>query len=84
MSKEGLLKGKDSTVDSLVVTSLLKIPLVYYILITFYTKQVTLMWWSTVLRFPVYSVFPGLSFKRASLLKVEISAELVQSLRKSL
>jgi hypothetical protein len=42
------------------------------------------MWGSIVLRFSVYSVFPGLSFKRASLLKVEISAELVQSLRKSL
>jgi hypothetical protein len=45
MSKEGLLKGKDRTADSLVVTSLLKIPLVYYLLFTFYTKQVTLMWW---------------------------------------
>jgi hypothetical protein len=55
-------KGKLSTVDLLALTSLNQFILILKILLTFVSKQATLMKRSTVLSHPVQVVFPGLLF----------------------
>jgi uncharacterized protein YjbI with pentapeptide repeats len=51
-SREALLKGRLSTVDLLVLTSLDRLPLILQTFFIFFTKEATLMRRSTVLSFP--------------------------------
>ncbi len=53
------LKGRLSTVDLLVLTSLDQVIFIMKILFNFVTKQTTLMRRSTVLSVPTQLVFPG-------------------------
>ncbi len=58
-NRETLLKGWISTVDLLELTSLDQLLFILKILLTFFTKQPTLMRRSTVLSLPIQLEFPG-------------------------
>ncbi len=60
LSREPYWRGQQSTVDLLVLTSLVQQFLIVQTLFTFLTKQATLMRRSTVLSLPFQLVFPDL------------------------
>jgi hypothetical protein len=57
-------RGRLSTVDLLVITSSDQVLFRLKILISLFTKQATLLRWSTVLSLPVQLAFPGSNITR--------------------
>jgi len=70
-SRKSYRRGKLSTVDLLVLTSLVQLLFILKIFFTFFTKQVTLMRRSTVQSLPPQLVFPGKILVRPKLFRLE-------------